>query len=522
MSLVFEYFVGAGYAAVSVTGRRGRAYSTSGTGNAVLDKGRRGKTASSGGDVTAALVGRRGHALAYDTAFNGAAAYGRRGRTFSASIATPPFAAGFGYGRRGATTVSGSLFEYVAFAGAGRRGRSFASNYSTAILAHGRRGKTYATNVNLFSTGFLIAGQTAGYVYALGGTAFNLYQSTALLSDTLVLSIGMQFNDSANLSARITGGGGRRRQSYVQGISIEDVFRVINRIVLAESITLVDTSVATLNTLLFMVDMLQAADSTLLRRDAISAVAVAVHYRDLLRQGFVTSFHESIVIDAAQNIHIHSLIKLMETIDVHATTAMSAGMLVSAVDALTIADPLSAMRAAMIGLTDSAFIGGHFTFAGLDYTIYAMTTVGAAVSEYQGWKFNSFFVVDGIAYGADDTGVHVLDGPDDNGTPIDASVRVGLSTLGSTLYKAVPDVYIGYTSTGAMGLKVITTDRGVKKENWYALSAIPRSSNAPARFAVSTGLHSVYWGFEITNADGADFELDFISVWRMTLTRRKT
>ncbi|WP_460994592.1 hypothetical protein, partial [Staphylococcus aureus] len=74
-------------------------------------------------------------------------------------------------------------------------------------------------------------------------------------------------------------------------------------------------------------------------------------------------------------------------------------------------------------------------------------------------------------------------------------VRGPLNNLGTAFKKAVPAVYVGYTSTKQLGLKVITTDSpsGEKRVNLYSLAPIAKKSTTDGTFTPSKNLHSVYW-----------------------------
>jgi hypothetical protein len=268
-------------------------------------------------------------------------------------------------------------------------------------------------------------------------------------------------------------------------------------------------------------DVLQAADSTLTTFHAACVISDLLTLFDSGQKIEVSKIADTLAMTDVSSSKRTAFPALFDSLVLTDVSSAGATFLLSTTSELHLADAISSLLHAKNSVIDTIFFGGRVTLDGEDYTTYAVSVENAAVSEYAGWKFNSFAVIGGRAYGAAEDGIHLLEGDTDDGEQIDASVRVGLSNLGTALYKAVPYGYIGYTSTGALLLKVITSDRGVKKENWYSLSAIPRGSDANARFAPRKGLQSVYWDFEVANIAGADFELDFVKVYRMALTRRK-
>jgi hypothetical protein len=163
-----------------------------------------------------------------------------------------------------------------------------------------------------------------------------------------------------------------------------------------------------------------------------------------------------------------------------------------------------------------------------DYTAYALSistrdidgALVPAVVEYQNFPFNSFALFNGKYYGASEDGIFELTGSDDNGTEIEAYVRAALNTLGTNRFKRMPSMYLGYTSSGTMVLKVVTVANGAKVEDWYTLREKPADVMRDARIKVGKGLKSVYWAWELHNKDGADFALDIVELMPLALDRR--
>lgn len=365
--------------------------------------------------------------------------------------------------------------------------------------------------------------QSEGYLYIEAANGADvLALSSLFFGDALTISEGFAIDEGLAFVSALTGAS-RRKMALAETLTLEDAFVIVNRLIFAEGLSLSDTSDITLHRFMELAELFAMADQTASRRDALMLVAVSAFIADQARTGSVVHIDESFLLTALADVQVRALIELLESLDLSDEVTMRLHALIVTSDALHTTDAASALRAARMGLVELLALGGTFRFAGIDYAIYAMTMAGAAVSEYAGWQFNSMCEIDGEYFGASDAGLASINGEDDDdGAQIDASLRLGISTLGTSAYKSVPKVYVGYrSSNGQLGLKVITTERGVKKENYYALRPIPRESDANGRFDVAKGLHSVYWGFEIFNVDGADFDLDFVEVASMTLTRKK-
>jgi hypothetical protein len=150
----------------------------------------------------------------------------------------------------------------------------------------------------------------------------------------------------------------------------------------------------------------------------------------------------------------------------------------------------------------------------LSYVINANTF---AVTKYRNFNFNSFAHLEGIYYGMNDDGIYELDGSDDNGTAIDATITLGKKDFDSKQLKTMPMVYLGVHTTGDLILKVIT-DSGA--ERFYKMREQTSGDMKTTRIQLGKGLRSRYWQFELTNVNGADLTLDSIAFLAVGLTRR--
>lgn len=193
---------------------------------------------------------------------------------------------------------------------------------------------------------------------------------------------------------------------------------------------------------------------------------------------------------------------------------------------LVVGDGVEGLLSLLMALDDTFSLSVRLTTPEGDvFAGYVLNVRNAAASELTNFNFNSFATVSlggrRVTLAARQDGVFQFGGQDDDGTPIDALVRLGLSDFGTSQLKRVANAYIGYTADGELRLKVITTDGGKKKENWYKLA--PRTVASPdgARFDIAKGLTARYWGFVLENIDGADFELDNLQIWPAVLGRRK-
>jgi hypothetical protein len=278
----------------------------------------------------------------------------------------------------------------------------------------------------------------------------------------------------------------------------------------------------------FIAMLLEAADVALAtglastQLDATLLVAALAEANDAASLvGFLEASDLADVFDAAAISRIALVAAAMDVAAASDIPETTLRLVLLGDDAASTADATGTTLSAVLAALEQGNAIGIARIAGETYMTYAMTLDGAAVSEISGIGFDSQTTIGGRMYAVNENGIYLCEGDTDDGAPINASIYSGLSALGTQLKKAAPYAYIGYTSDGTLLFKVSTTDAGIKKTNVYKLNPVQKSVVSDNRFQISKGLHSVYFGFELTNLDGADFELETIKVWRMPLNRRK-
>lgn len=152
------------------------------------------------------------------------------------------------------------------------------------------------------------------------------------------------------------------------------------------------------------------------------------------------------------------------------------------------------------------------------YEAWLVNTETSGASRYDNFPFNSMAAHRGRYYGAAEDGIYLLEGGDDAGIPINASVKTGLRHFGSQQAKRMGDVFLGVTTAGDLVLKVQADENGVRTETWYSVQA--RGDAANHRVKLGQGAKSPYWSFELVNVDGADFQLDNLQLHPLILTRK--
>jgi len=366
-----------------------------------------------------------------------------------------------------------------------------------------------------------VLSMTTGYMLAYTGYPSVEVVDTAFAAGLVSFSRSFGARDASTardvLSTTLHG-----RAAVAEAANAGDATTIAYLLVAEAQALAVDDAAGYLTLLLEAADVALADGAVATQLDAFAAVAALAEAHDVVTATeMLDATSAGALFDEAAVRRIGLLVEALVAATATDEAVSSARFVVSGTDAAVVSEDTATALSALVDAFDAGLAFATVRIGGETYAAYAMTLAGQAISEYRGVAANSFATIDGRLYAATSSGLVLMEGDTDDGAPINASLRVGLSALGTQLKKAIPAAYIGYTSDGVLLLKVSTTDRGVKKTNIYKLNPVRKDVVSDNRFTPSKGLHSVYWDFELANHDGADFELETIKVWRMPLTRRK-
>lgn len=147
------------------------------------------------------------------------------------------------------------------------------------------------------------------------------------------------------------------------------------------------------------------------------------------------------------------------------------------------------------------------------FTTWAVNTRTGATTEYQNYAFNSFGVSGHHYLGASATGLYVLDGSDDAGTPTVATLRSGYQQFGGSRYSAFQAAYLGIRGDGNIYLKL---DAGTGETYTYQVVLQNRQTT---KVRIGKGLRARYFAWELITT-GQDFDLDSIEFVPLVAQRR--
>ncbi|MDD3885170.1 MAG: hypothetical protein PHW66_09625 [Gallionella sp.] len=152
------------------------------------------------------------------------------------------------------------------------------------------------------------------------------------------------------------------------------------------------------------------------------------------------------------------------------------------------------------------------------YRTWCLNLRRGALTEYDGFAFNSFAVFNGVVLAAGPAGVFSLGTQGtDAGTAITGRVKTGQDAFGESVHKRVPRLYVGYDTDGDMLFRVITTEGGSRT---YSLPDNHVRGIQQRRVPIGKGVKSRYFQFELENVAGADFSISDVLAYPTRLRRR--
>lgn len=145
-----------------------------------------------------------------------------------------------------------------------------------------------------------------------------------------------------------------------------------------------------------------------------------------------------------------------------------------------------------------------------------------ANTRYENFGYTSFGTHQGRLFGTKDDGVYLLEGDDDNGADILASFALGTTNFADPkdtkmagALKRLVAVYLGVASDKTMYLKIVSGG-----EEFLYISRTNNANLMQQRVDPGRGLRSTYYGFEVYNSEGSDFDLESIEFVPVKLSRR--
>ena len=146
---------------------------------------------------------------------------------------------------------------------------------------------------------------------------------------------------------------------------------------------------------------------------------------------------------------------------------------------------------------------------------WAVNLDNGASTEYRSYPFETVANIGGRYFGAAFEGLYELAGDTDAGAPIEAKFDIGRKDFGNDQLKRVDQVYLGITSKGQMFVKVSAEGASYT----YPMREFGEHIQTQ-RVTVGKGMRANYFGFEIGNTAGCDFEITSLNMMVAESARR--
>lgn len=146
---------------------------------------------------------------------------------------------------------------------------------------------------------------------------------------------------------------------------------------------------------------------------------------------------------------------------------------------------------------------------------WAVNLDNGASTEYRSYPFETVANIGGRYFGAAFEGLYELAGDTDAGAPIEAKFDIGRKDFGNNQLKRVDQIYLGITSKGQMFVKVSAEGASYT----YPMREFGEHIQTQ-RVTVGKGMRANYFGFEIGNTAGCDFEITSLNMMVAESARR--
>ena len=239
----------------------------------------------------------------------------------------------------------------------------------------------------------------------------------------------------------------------------------------------------------------------------------ALRLRDSLGRFFGAEAIDSLTVAPALLAVARGSASMADTVAIAETTTPQFYLRVTLTDEVEIADD-EVLQAIYSGrLADAIEVAAAYLSPGGEFTTWVMNTRTAAVTEYDGYDFNSFAAIGKKYIGATSQGLYELNGDTDDGDDVIATIAGGFMQFGATKLSRLKAAYIAMRGTGQIFLK-IETGEGVEY-----IYQITTENMHTTKIPMGKGQRARYFAYELTTT-GQDFDLDTLEFVPIIMKRR--
>jgi hypothetical protein len=162
---------------------------------------------------------------------------------------------------------------------------------------------------------------------------------------------------------------------------------------------------------------------------------------------------------------------------------------------------------------------GNVTRALPSFAAFTVNMRNKGITDYTNYDFNSFAVIGGKLYGATKSGIHPIEGDDDNGAEINASFKTGRIDLHSGNVRRLVDAWITGRFPGGAMLNVHEDESDEDVTEYEILG--DNSGIHDERVDFARGHKERFPAIEFANVNGEDFDVTGITVNARDIARRQ-
>lgn len=246
-----------------------------------------------------------------------------------------------------------------------------------------------------------------------------------------------------------------------------------------------------------------------------TVLAQTLQVRSILGRFFGAMLGQSMSVHAAVSQRYVAVTSLAENALLTAVLGHSLFLYAVVDDELILTDAELVHAIFKATLTQAIEIGVAYLSPNGNFSTWVMNTRTGAVTTYDEWAFNSFAQIGHKYIAADASGLYELGGDTDDGAPIAATLRSGLTQFGGSKFTSFAAAYLGLrtSSESQFYLKLVTGDG-----REYIYAARPQQMRT-TKVHLGKGLRARYFAFELQST-GADFDLDSVEFIPIIAKRR--
>lgn len=154
------------------------------------------------------------------------------------------------------------------------------------------------------------------------------------------------------------------------------------------------------------------------------------------------------------------------------------------------------------------------------YQGVVMNILNKAISIYANFDFNSLAYFDGKYFGANENGLYLLGGNNDNGIQIQSKIKTGPLNFGNDFIKYIRDIWLTYRSDGHLAV-VLLVDEDENNPSGDLITTLASNGVHEERITGPKGMRGRYYTIELKNKSGSDFDLDSINFLVEAIRRKK-